>query len=220
MRARVRAELTAEILAAAAEELSEVGASALSLRAVARRLGMVPSALYRYFPSRDALLTALIIDAYDELGGVAEQASTAGGTGTLDRWMAVTRAVRAWAAGHPHRWALLYGSPVPGYAAPEATVGPALRINEALAGIVRDARRKPAGAFPPAAELDPVVEPMRAALFPGRPVPVIAAAVAAWAALVGVISLERFGHFRNATTEFGPLFDYLMEAAGRNAGLA
>ncbi len=63
-RARVRAQLTEEILAAAHDEMAEQGAAGLSLRAVARRLEMVPSAVYRYFPNRDALLTALIVDAY------------------------------------------------------------------------------------------------------------------------------------------------------------
>ena len=73
-RERVRAELTAEITEAARRQLGEVGAAALSLRAVARELGMASSALYRYFPSRDDLLTRLIIDGYDALGGAAEKA--------------------------------------------------------------------------------------------------------------------------------------------------
>ncbi len=76
-RARVRAELTQEILAAAHEELAAGGAAGLSLRAVARRLEMVPSALYRYFPNRDALLTALIVDAYEAVGAAAGAADAA-----------------------------------------------------------------------------------------------------------------------------------------------
>src|SRR3954471_4349899 len=73
-RERVRAELTAEITDAARRQLAEVGAAALSLRAVARELGMASSALYRYFPSRNDLLTRLIIDGYDALGEAAEKA--------------------------------------------------------------------------------------------------------------------------------------------------
>ena len=73
-RARVRAELTQEILAAARRQLAEQGSAALSLRAVAREVGMVSSAVYRYFPSRDDLLTALIVDAYDGLGAAVERA--------------------------------------------------------------------------------------------------------------------------------------------------
>ena len=217
-RARARAELTAEILAAAGEELAEVGGAALSLRSVARRLGLVPSALYRYYESRDALLTALIIDAYEEVGAVAAKAA-APKKATLQQWLAVAHAVRAWAARHPHRWALIYGSPVPGYAAPESTVGAAMKIVEAMSAIVRQAPSRPSKAYVPDPELEPVLEPIRDTFFPGRPAPVVTAAVATWTALVGTVSLERFGHFTGATTDFDAVFAYLMEAAGRSAGL-
>ncbi|HVT66303.1 MAG TPA: helix-turn-helix domain-containing protein, partial [Trebonia sp.] len=84
-RERARAELTREIKEEARRQLAAVGADGLSLRAVARELGMVSSALYRYYPSRDDLLTALIIDAYNALGDAAERAiaaTTAGGEGS------------------------------------------------------------------------------------------------------------------------------------------
>src|SRR4051812_10674543 len=126
-RERVRAELTAEITDAARRQLGEVGAAALSLRAVARDVGMVSSAVYRYFPSRDDLLTRLIIDGYDALGLAAETADDPSAT-PVERWLTVCRAVRAWALAHPHEYALLYGSPVPGYAAPADTVPAAARV--------------------------------------------------------------------------------------------
>src|ERR1700749_193782 len=78
-RERARAELTREIKEEARRQLAATGAGGLSLRAVAKELGMVSSALYRYYPRRDDLLTALIIDAYNALGAAAEQAS--GGPG-------------------------------------------------------------------------------------------------------------------------------------------
>ena len=83
---------------------------------------MVSSALYRYYPSRDDLLTALIIDAYDALGEAAERASRPGAGAARP----VVAACRASAAGpvDPHEYALIYGSPVPGYRAPEATMAP------------------------------------------------------------------------------------------------
>ena len=138
-RDRVRAELTREITDAARRQLAEVGASALSLRAVAREVGMVSSAVYRYFPSRDDLLTRLIIDGYDDLGSAAEKADDPTAA-PRDRWMAVCRAVRHWAVAHPYEYALLYGSPVPGYAAPQDTIDPATRVYAALAAplYVRD----------------------------------------------------------------------------------
>src|SRR5215207_9080182 len=107
-RERVRAELTTEITDAARRQLAEVGAAALSLRAVARELGMASSAVYRYFPSRDDLLTRLIIEGYDALGAAAEAADDPADP-PLDRWLAVCRTVRRWALAHPHEYALLYG---------------------------------------------------------------------------------------------------------------
>src|SRR6478752_9460900 len=104
-RARARIEVTAAIKDEARKQLAAEGAAKLSLRAVARELGMASSAVYRYFPSRDELLTALIVDAYDSVGEAAEaahRAAAAGTAGHLARWIAVTRAVRDWALARPH----------------------------------------------------------------------------------------------------------------------
>src|SRR3954467_6104095 len=117
IRARVRAEMTDEIKTVARRHLAADGAN-LSLRAVARDMGMASSAVYRYFASRDELLTALIIDAYDTVGAAAEEAA-AGIENPTERWLATTHAVREWARNDPHQWALIYGSPVPGYQAPQ-----------------------------------------------------------------------------------------------------
>ena len=138
LRARVRAEMTDEIKAAARRHLAVDGAN-LSLRAVARDIGMVSSAVYRYFASRDELLTALIIDAYDALGTAAEQAEAAVDRDDLTgRWLALCHAVRDWALERPHEYALIYGSPVPGYQAPRDTVAPAVRVALLIGAIVRD----------------------------------------------------------------------------------
>jgi AcrR family transcriptional regulator len=139
-RERARAELTREIKAAARRQLAATGAQRLSLRAVARELGMVSSALYRYFPSRDDLLTALIIDAYDALGERAEQATAALPRADIrGRWRACCAVVRSWALAHPHEYALIYGSPVPGYQAPRETIPSASRVAVVLGGLLADA---------------------------------------------------------------------------------
>src|SRR6201991_2556960 len=135
-RERARAELTREIKEEARRQLAAAGADALSLRAVARELGMVSSALYRYYPSRDDLLTALIIDAYNALGAAAEHALACPAP-ARERWIAACHAIRDWARSNPHEYALIYGSPVPGYRAPEATIGPASRVPPAFVGILR-----------------------------------------------------------------------------------
>ena len=120
VRERAREELTREIKQEARRQLAVEGAQRLSLRAVARELGMASSALYRYFPSRDDLLTALITDAYNALGEQVEQAAAAvvPATDTRARWYALCATLRAWAKANPHEYALLYGTPVPGYSAP------------------------------------------------------------------------------------------------------
>src|SRR5690242_5011216 len=74
-RERARAQVKAELLDAARARLESDGAAGLSLRAVARDLGVASSAVYRYVESRDALLTLLIIETYDAVGAVAEQAA-------------------------------------------------------------------------------------------------------------------------------------------------
>ena len=140
-RALARAELTRAILDRAGDQLAEVGPAALSVRQVARELEMASSAVYRYFPSRDALLTALIVQGYDDLGGRVE-AADAGvrRRSRFDlRWTAVAHAVRDWARAQPHRYALLYGSPVPGYAAPDDTVPAATRVTVTLVRIIAEA---------------------------------------------------------------------------------
>jgi AcrR family transcriptional regulator len=131
--------MTAEIKAAARRHLETDGAN-LSLRAVARDMGMVSSAVYRYFASRDDLLTALIVDAYNALGETVEAADAAvADRGQLrQRWLAAARAVRGWALARPAEYALLFGSPVPGYAAPQDTIVAAARTPVVLLRILAD----------------------------------------------------------------------------------
>jgi len=117
-RARARAQTIEDLKRVARAHLATDGAD-LSLRSVARELGMVSSAVYRYFDSRDALLTALIIDAYDDMGEATERAEAAVRRSDLrGRWHAACHAIRDWSRAHPAEFGLLYGTPVPGYYAP------------------------------------------------------------------------------------------------------
>jgi AcrR family transcriptional regulator len=212
-RERARAELTREIKEEAKRQLAATGADGLSLRAVARELGMVSSALYRYYPSRDELLTALIIDAYDALGETAERAILSAGGAGRTRWIAACRAIRDWARSNPHEYALIYGSPVPGYRAPEATIGPASRVPLAFTGVLAAAFASgevgagapgasgdgPGGrgvALPVNGELAAQAASLAAALSsPELPPDALVRAVIAWTQLFGMISFELFGQF-------------------------
>jgi AcrR family transcriptional regulator len=224
-RERVRAELTREITDVARAQLATEGASGLSLRAVAREMGMVSSAIYRYVPSRDDLLTALIVDGYNAIGEVAEQADAACPAGNYaGRWLAVCRAVRDWALAHPHEYALVYGSPVPGYQAPQQTIGPAARGAAVFGKIVSEAFR--AGALqlpgicpPPPESFTADAAALRESVLPEVPDDVIAAALATWTALFGMISFELFGQFENVVTDRDAFFGHTMACQGRLAGL-
>lgn len=220
-RARVRVELMREITDAGRAELAEVGPAALSLRAVARRLGMAPSALYRYYASRDHLLTALIVDAYNALAATAAAAdATSQDPGR--RWMALGRALREWSGGHPHEWALVFGSPVPGFVGSEETTAAATGLHRVPIELLVDAAGAgvldaPGGLpVPPAVAAS--VAPM-AALAPGLDPAVATAALAAWAQVLGAISLERFGHFVGAVDDQDAWFDHCLRLAGGLVGL-
>lgn len=222
-RERARLEVTAAIKDEARRRLAAEGAAKLSLRAVARELGMVSSALYRYFPSRDELLTALIIDAYDSVGGAAETAgaaSLAAGAAPRARWIAVCEAVRTWALAHPHEYALIYGSPVPGYSAPVDTIGPASRVANVLIGILRSAHEGRGLSLPP---LPPALrseaDRMTADFAEGLPPEVTAALAAAWAALVGLISFELFGQFNRVVEERDAFFAHAVGRLAHEVGL-
>ncbi|GGS53667.1 TetR/AcrR family transcriptional regulator [Streptomyces violaceus] len=219
-RARARIEVTAAIKDEARRQLAAEGAARLSLRAVARELGMVSSALYRYFPSRDDLLTALIIDAYDSLGECAEAAhDAAADAGPPQRWLAVCEAVRGWALERPHEYALIYGSPVPGYTAPETTVPAASRVGLLFFGIVRDAYRGPLAKPPLPADLRPEAERMAADLAPDLPPETVTALVAAWAQLFGLVGFELFGQFHRVVEDREAFFRHAAGQLAHGVGL-
>ncbi|MFE7778984.1 TetR/AcrR family transcriptional regulator [Streptomyces sp. NPDC057445] len=227
VRERARSEITAAIKDEARRQLAAEGAAKLSLRAVARELGMVSSALYRYFPSRDELLTALIVDAYDAIGAAAERAladvdatAPSGQPAPVARWTAVCSAVRAWALAHPHEYALIYGSPIPGYAAPPATVGPASRVGLVLVSIARDAHRGPGVAPAPLpAELRAEADRLTAGLAPDLPPALVIALVAGWAEVFGLISFEVFGQFTRFVEDRDTFFGHSVSRIARDAGL-
>ena len=219
IRARVRAEMTEEIKSIARRHLASDGAN-LSLRAVARDLGVVSSAIYRYFASRDDLLTALIVDAYNSLGDAIEAADAGPPKeDLLGRWLAVAHAVRDWALAQPHEYALIYGSPVPGYQAPQDTVGPATRGSFALMRLLKEG--VDLGFFE--GDGDPLPEPLeqdlatlQAAMVPNVPASLLARGMAAWLLIFGTVSFELFGQFNQVINDRRAFFDFQMREAFAN----
>jgi AcrR family transcriptional regulator len=143
-RQRLHEATAAEIKAVACDLMARVGSSSLNLRAVAREMGITPSALYRYFVNREAILTALITDAYDALGETVEQAvEQAPSDQTCTAILAAVHAFRRWALEHPQEYGLIYGTPVPGYEAPVgSTEQAAMRTNRVLLSLMSDAVRR------------------------------------------------------------------------------
>ena len=228
-RQRARAEITGEIKDEARRQLATTGAQ-LSLRAVARELGMVSSALYRYFPSRDDLLTALIIDAYDALASAAEAADAAAaaqpGATARDRWRACCQAIRGWAIAHPHEYALIYGSPVPGYHAPPDTIAHAARVASVLGALLQGAHasdghhsdRDTGGPGLPG-RLEAQAELVAAAVAPGVAPDVAARGLIAWTQLFGMISFELFGQFVGTADPADDFFGYAIDLTATVVGL-
>lgn len=203
-RAVARRELTAAIITSARRQLAEIGPAQLSVRAVARDLGMASSAVYRYFPSRDDLLTALLVIIYGELADWLEAADAAVDRQDLSgRWRTLGTTLRRWAVEAPHEYAFLYGSPVPGYAAPEATIEPSGRVTGVLIALAHDldtagSRTDAFGAFRERAGAD-------------LPDEVILQAITAWGGLLGAISLELFGHLHRAITDYDAHFALVLD---------
>lgn len=229
-RDRARVEITAEILTAARRHLASEGATSLSLRAIARELGMTSSAVYRYVASRDDLLTWLIVDAYNSLGAASELAERGvEREDVIGRFRTTCRAVRQWAISNPHEWALIYGSPVPGYVAPADTIVPASRVPQLLGAILVDAVR--AGRVRESLmgeRVDPTLDsslaPLREALGIAVPTAVIHQALMVWVGLFGAVSFELFGQFQNVIGD-GPgerdaLFDRCVRCWLDEIGIA
>ncbi len=226
-RERARAQTIADIVRLGREHLAVHGAAALSLRALARDLGVVSSAVYRYVENRDELLTLLLIDAYNELGDEVDGAVDAvDGQDFAGQFRALGNAVRNWALREPASYALLFGSPVPGYQAPgERTTGPGTRVIVRLVGIFDGAYR--AGAMDAEAGPDVVIPPklagdlasIRAEMGLAAPDASLARGVLVWTSLFGAVSFEVFGQYGADTFAareelFGHQLSVLQKVAG------
>ncbi|POH72281.1 TetR/AcrR family transcriptional regulator [Arthrobacter glacialis] len=227
-RERARLQTMSEILSIGRQHLAVHGAAGLSLRAVARDLGVVSSAVYRYVKSRDELLTLLLVDGYNALGDAVDHAvNQVPADDFAAQFRALGGAVREWAVAEPARYGLLFGSPVPGYEAPsEQTTGPGTRVIVQLVRIIEGAHR--AGALREVARA-PVPDPRLAADFAaireemGLSVPddVLARGVLVWAAVFGAVNFEVFGQYGRATfSDPAALFELHLAALAETAGLS
>ncbi|WP_228000636.1 TetR/AcrR family transcriptional regulator [Nocardia australiensis] len=201
-RARARAQTMDDILRIGREHLATDGAAALSLRAVARDLGVVSSAVYRYVRSRDELLTLLVVDGYNALGDAVDAALAQAPTDDPQQRLRVLgRAVREWALAEPSWYGLLFGTPVPGYDAPaDRTVTPGVRVIAALQQIYGQAYRagllaEPAQSIELSSALAVSFGRVRDSFELDVPDWLISRGVTVWSALFGAVSFDVFNMY-------------------------
>ncbi|MFH9473236.1 TetR/AcrR family transcriptional regulator [Streptomyces anulatus] len=213
-RERYRAQVRAEIKEHAWKQIAEAGASALSLNAIAKQMGVSGPALYRYFAGRDDLITELIRDAYRSLADAVHAAAVTGADPA-----GLAHVLRDWALADPQRYFLIYGTPVPGYHAPEEITGISQEIMAdlltACAALEPDAPGTPP-ATPPAAPFAAHLADHRvwAGDHPAPPA-ALHRALTFWTRLHGVLSLELAGHFTGMA--FDPALLYEAEIDGLRA---
>ena len=210
----------------ARDHLACDGAAALSLRPIARDLGLAPSALYRYFDGRDALLSALILAAYESLAQCAEEAADQAARqeeSDSERFAHVPRAIRRWALARPYEWGHIRDarSGLRGARGHRGPLRPHRRRHGApgrrgqVGGTPRRGPPPCAGVRPAAAAVAPVTE----GLFPGTPAEVVVVAVQAWTTMIGAVSLEVFGHWRRTILDPDLYFERTVADLAAAVGL-
>lgn len=224
-RERQREATSAEIRDTARQHMRTMSPDQLSLRAIARDMGLTAPALYRYYDSRDALITALIVDAYTGLVDEIERARDAVPADDLaGRLLAASRAWRGWALSHPHEFALVFGVPIPGYAAPEdgPTHKAGMRFGQVFLEMIVQAYARGGMSLLAEEQLTPALRE-RYRWFADEvgvdvPQAVLQRFFSCWARLHGAISLEVFGHFHFVFPDAEDFFNAelvgLMEAFG------
>ncbi|WP_406284188.1 TetR/AcrR family transcriptional regulator [Embleya sp. NBC_00896] len=225
-RARLRVETAREIKTIALKLMAEGGPDAITLRAIAREMGMTANAIYGYYPTRDDLVSTLISDVYTSLVEAAEAARDAlpveDAAGRILAW---ARAFREWALANPEGFRLIYGDPVPGYRAPEggAAAEAGHRACAGLTGLV-------AAAWPHAealqsddaydwSDFDATLVGLVRAQFPDLPPTAVALALRVWGRMHGFVSLEIYGHLRGQTGDPGRIYRTEMLDLARSLGL-
>ncbi|MGW7258747.1 TetR-like C-terminal domain-containing protein [Streptomyces sp. NPDC054834] len=216
-----------EIKAIGRQLLEKLGAGGLSLDAVAHEGGLAVTDVEAVFARRDDLLTALVIDAYNESAAAMEQADQTArdaGASAGARLLAVTRALRRWSLDNAAEFTLIYGSPVPGYHAPQDTVPPASRTPAVLAGIVRSALE--AGELTPPRRTLPgpsLLLPEAAELFGGVPEApfsdIIERGIVLWSNLIGLLVFQVFSRTHDSVRDESAFFDFAIAVAAEGIGL-
>jgi AcrR family transcriptional regulator len=206
-RNRLRVQTSAEIKEIAIRLMADGGPDAISLRAIAREMGMTAGAIYSYFATRNDLITTLIGDVYTSAVDAAEAARDAvPDTDAGGRILAWAQAMREWALANPEGFRLIYGDPVPGYHPPADGPGrqAEVRACSGLVGLVAaawpavQAHRSDKSAYD-WADFDPGLVAHTQQDFPDLPPAGIALTLRVWGRMHGLMALEIYGHLGTLT---------------------
>lgn len=194
-----RESIREEIKAIARQQMVKDGPAGLSLNAIGREMGVAVSGLYRYFDGRDALLTALIVDAFNaHADSMQQHADAAPRQNYSARLMGALWGYRAWALEHKAEFALIYGTPIPGYVGPrDITVPAAQRSITVVYSILMEAYT--AGALRPTAPSSPQDYPKL--VDTGVPPSVAYWGARGWSVIHGIVTLEVFEHLHGLVTD-------------------
>ena len=212
-RDRRRQDTVEEIKTLARRQLAEQGPGAVSLRAIARQMGTASSALYRYFGSQEELISALCVEAYDAVADRVAAAVEGQEPGGHDRqWWAICHAYRRWSLDSPGDFALIFGTPVPGYQAPEQVTGPAAaRLLEVPLEVF--ARAVESGAVdlehtqvPPTLEVGSLVRNMLGDASTDYSSRLAVVVLNAWVSLLGFLTAEIFGSLQRLVSDTDQLY--------------
>lgn len=224
-RERLRKETYEEIKSVAWRQIAEQGAPSLSLSAIAREMGMTTPALYRYYKDRNDLVTALVEEAFGSFADSLEAARDARPPGDhAGRFLAVGLAYRRWAAAHPQRFILIFGTPIPGYEISGDPGTAAQRSFMILVDVIGEAYQAGRFQLPPDYEAltPPLNERYQIFLEMGLPYPpiVMHLSLASWSRIHGLTSLEVLGELSSFLGDHTDEFvQFEMEAYCRRLGL-
>jgi AcrR family transcriptional regulator len=216
-----------QIKAVARQQMADYGTAGLSLRAIARQMGITAPAIYNYFPRLDDLITALIVDAFTDLAETMETAETAEASEhPYDKILALCLAYRAWAMSHPTMFQLIYGNPIPGFHAPEELTLPLAR--RPFLGLFRwFIRAHQSGELTIPAEYQTVPAAMVEGVATWRqasgieiPDALVGLLMSGWARIYGLAALEMYHHLQPLIGDCATFYSYEVAAFLRQLGLA
>lgn len=225
-RERVRAATVDEIQQTARKLLVAEGIAGVSLRAIAREMGMTAAALYRYFPNLESLLYSLCTELYEECREFIERERDQAGNGPGDQLYAISRAFRTWSVAHPTEFNLMFSSPLPGLKDPmktEGIHGAGFRFAMAFGVVFGQLWQASPFPFPADAAISPELAPQLRHFVEGAglgiPLGVAQLFLSCWIRIYGIVALEIYGHLHFALSDVQPMFEAELAAVARTLGV-